>query len=64
MAIFSTALIVATMEYCTPVWGNLSKTKYDRLDRILVKAAKLFVRKNRRHQYHQKDKYYYLEKMN
>jgi hypothetical protein len=47
LKIFSTSLIISKLDYCFIVWGNLSITQYTRLDRIMYRAAKLVIFKNR-----------------
>jgi hypothetical protein len=41
--IFSTSLILSTVDYCLPVWGNLSETKYQCFDNIMLKISSLVV---------------------
>jgi len=42
--IFTTSLVISSLEYCLPIWGNtLSDGKMTRINNILLKAAKYIV---------------------
>ncbi len=41
--IFCTSLILSVLDYCLPVWGNVSQTKSERINKIIYRAAKLVV---------------------
>ncbi|CAL8083510.1 unnamed protein product [Orchesella dallaii] len=41
--IFVTSLILSLLDYCLPVWGNLKQTKLSRINRIILRSAKLVV---------------------
>jgi len=41
--IFATSLVISVLDYCLPVWGNLTDTKASRINRILLRTAKLVV---------------------
>lgn len=41
--IFCTSLILSVLDYCLPVWGNVSQTKLERINKIIYRAAKLVV---------------------
>lgn len=46
LQIIVTSIVTSVLDYCLPVWGNLSKSKYARLDGILFRALKLIVPNN------------------
>jgi hypothetical protein len=58
LRIFGTSLVLSIMDYCLPVWGNLLKTKYDRLDKIMLRLVNLVIVKTKL------EKYDAFEKMN
>lgn len=43
-SIFTTSLVVSVLDYCLPIWGNLSDTKTKRINRILLRAARQVVK--------------------
>lgn len=47
LRIFTTSLILSLLDYCIPVWGNLTQIKYDKLDEIMLKLAKLVILKRK-----------------
>lgn len=59
--IFCTSLILSKLEYCLPVWGNLCKSKYERVDKIMLRLSDLVIL-----QKHSKTRHFYnvLEKLN
>jgi len=62
--IFATSLILSLLEYCLPVWGNLSKTKAERINKIIIKTANCVVLNQAFRSKRQVDKYSVLEKLN
>lgn len=44
--IFITSLILSILDYCLPVWGDVPEYKAKRINRILLRAAKLVLLKN------------------
>ncbi len=44
--IFVTSLILSLLDYCLPVWGDVPEYKAKRINRILLRAAKLVLLKN------------------
>jgi len=60
--IFATSLIHSLLDYCLPVWGNLKATKLTRINRIILRSAKLVILgKNRKKL---KTKLDYIEQLN
>lgn len=39
-----TSLVLSILDYCLPVWGNLALSKLKRINKIILRAAKLVVR--------------------
>lgn len=44
--IFVTSLVLSLVEYCLPIWGNISETKCEQINSIMLKAAKLVIMNN------------------
>lgn len=42
--IFVTSLVLSILDYCLPVWGNLAVTKWKRLNKIMLRAAKMVIK--------------------
>ncbi len=42
--LFVTSLVLSILDYCLPVWGNLALSKLKRINKIILRAAKLVVR--------------------
>jgi len=61
MSVLSSALVLSILDYCFAVWGTIAKTKYERLDNIKIKLAKIVLPKQH---VRSKDKFYILEKVN
>lgn len=41
--IFCTSLVISKLEYCLPIWGDLSTTKFNRINNILLRTEKLVI---------------------
>jgi hypothetical protein len=41
--IISTGIVLTVLDYCLPVWGNLAKTKYSRIDSIIFRVIKMIL---------------------
>jgi hypothetical protein len=41
--LITSALLVSVLDYCLTAWGNLSRTKYERIDSILFRAIKFII---------------------
>jgi hypothetical protein len=59
--IISTGIILTVLDYCFPVWGNLPKVKYARLDSIMFRVIKMIFPN---HKYQKRNKYTLYEKVN
>jgi len=57
----SCVLVLIVLDYYLAIWGNLAKTKYERLDNLTLKLAKKALPKEH---FKYKDKCYHLEKLN
>jgi len=64
LSIFTSSLVLSVLDYCLSIWGDPSKTKYERLDKIMVNAAKLIVKPLPKTQSSRNFNHYYLEKVN
>jgi ribonuclease P/MRP protein subunit RPP40 len=47
LQIFCTSLVISVPDYCLIAWGNLSHSKYKRIDLLLFKAAKIVLPKQK-----------------
>jgi hypothetical protein len=41
--LITSALLLSVLDYCFTAWGNLSNSKYDRIDSILFRAVKVIL---------------------
>jgi len=62
--IFATSLVLSLLEYCLPVWGNLSETQLERIDSIIVRLAKQAVLNNCIVAKKREEKHSIVEKLN
>jgi len=61
LQVITYGIVLSVLDYCYPIWWNLSSIKYNKLDKILVRAAKNIlppIHMNNR------NKYYIFEKLN
>jgi len=57
----SNGIILSVLDYCLPIWGNLKAVKYNKIDKVLISAAKNILPLIHTHS---RDKIYMFEKLN
>jgi len=45
ISVFSCVLLLSVLDYCLPILGSMTNTKYERLDNIILKLAKIMLPK-------------------